>query len=122
MLDIQFGIGGKLTLMAMRAQIPRTVHPRPAHYSEDWSGAQFLVLRPMTTGTRQLTLIRCRHFELQQFAEGNGRGLVERNSQGALDGFQIGAAAVSPLGEDAAQQLIYFPRNFLMDCSSRFFS
>jgi hypothetical protein len=76
----------------------------------------------MTTGTRQLPLIRRRRFELQQFAEGNGSGLVERNSQGALDGLQIGAAAVSPLGEKAAQQLIYFPRNFLMDCSSRFFS
>ena len=36
--------------------------------------------------------------------------------------FQIGASAVSTLGENASQQLIYFPRNFLMDCSSRFFS
>jgi hypothetical protein len=47
---------------------------------------------------------------------------MEGGSQGALDGFQICASAVAPLGEDAAQQLIYVPRNFLMDCSSRFFS
>jgi hypothetical protein len=46
---------------------------------------------------------------------------MEGGSQGALDGFRICASVVASLGEDAAQQLIYFPRNFLMDCSSRFF-
>jgi hypothetical protein len=76
----------------------------------------------MTTRTGQLTPIRRWHCELQQFTQGAGPGLMERNSQRALDGFQIGAAAVSPLGEDAAQQLIHFPRNFLMDCNSSFFS
>jgi hypothetical protein len=59
---------------------------------------------------------------LQQFVQGFGSSLMEGGSQGALDGFQIGASTGAPLGEDAAQQLIYFPRNFLMDCSSRFFS
>lgn len=47
---------------------------------------------------------------------------MEGDAQGALDGLQIGASAVSSLGENAAQQLLYFPRNFQMDCSSRFFS
>jgi hypothetical protein len=47
---------------------------------------------------------------------------MEGDPQGALDALQIRASAVLSLGEDAAQQLIYFPRDFLMDCSSRFFS
>jgi hypothetical protein len=76
----------------------------------------------MATSTRQLPLIRRRRFELQQFTQGAGSGLMEGDAQGALDGFQIGASAVSSLGKNAAQQLIYFPRDFLMDCSSRFFS
>jgi hypothetical protein len=76
----------------------------------------------MTTSTRQLTLVRRRHFELQQFTQGTGSGLMKRDPQSALDGLQIGASSVSSLGENAARQLIYFPRNFLMDCSSRFFS
>jgi hypothetical protein len=46
---------------------------------------------------------------------------MKKGSQGALDGFRICASAVAPLSEDAAQQLIYFPRNLLMDCNSRFF-
>jgi hypothetical protein len=74
----------------------------------------------MTTSTRQLTLVRRRHFELQQFTQGTGSGLMKRDPQSALDG--LGASSVSSLGENAARQLIYFPRNFLMDCSSRFFS
>ena len=76
----------------------------------------------MTTGTRQLTLIRRWRFELQQFTQSAGAGLMEGDAQGALGGLQIGASAVSSLGENAAQQLIYLPRNFQMDCSSRFFS
>ena len=67
-------------------------------------------------------MIGIRRLESQQFTQGAGSRLMERDPQGALDGFQIGSATVSSLSENAAQQLIYFPRNFLMDCSSRFFS
>jgi len=66
--------------------------------------------------------IRRRRLELQQCAQRGGPGLMEGGPQGALDGFQIGAVAVAALGENVAQQPVYFPRNFLMDCSSRFFS
>ena len=48
--------------------------------------------------------------------------MMESRPQHALNGFQIRTAAIVALGENAAQQVIYFPRNFLMDCSSRFFS
>jgi hypothetical protein len=81
-----------------------------------------VVLRLMTARTRQIALIPRRRFELQQFTQGVGSGLVEGGPQGALDGLQIGASPVSSLSENAGQQLIHFPRNFLMDCSSRFFS
>ena len=67
-------------------------------------------------------LLWCRGVELQQLGQGAGPGLMEDGPQGALDGLQIGSAAVSSLGENATQQLIHLPRNFLMECSSRFFS
>ena len=63
----------------------------------------------------QLTLIRYRSRKLQQCTQGAGSDLMEGDSQRTLDRLQIGAAVVSALGEDAAQQLVYFPRNFLMD-------
>jgi hypothetical protein len=39
-----------------------------------------------------------------------------------LDGFQIQAAGFAHPGEDGAQQLLYFPRDFLLDRFGRFFS
>jgi hypothetical protein len=81
----------------------------------------FLVLCLLTTRARQLTLVGRWRPELQQFAQSAGSGLMEGGSQGALDGLQIGASAVMALGENASQQLIHLPRNFLMDCSSAFF-
>jgi len=76
----------------------------------------------MTTSAGQMTLLRRRDVELQQFAQGSGSGPMEGGPQGVLAGLQIGASAASPLGENAAQQLIYFLCDFQMDCSSRFFS
>src|ERR1700704_1879948 len=76
----------------------------------------------MTTSAGQLTLIRGWSLELEQLAQGAGSGLMEGAAQGDLDGLQIGASAVSSLGENAFQQMTHFPRNFLMECSSRFFS
>jgi hypothetical protein len=76
----------------------------------------------MTAGAGQSTLIRSRGLELQQFTHGPGASLMQGGTQSALNGLQVGASAVSSLGENAAQQLIHFPRDLLMDCSSRFFS
>jgi hypothetical protein len=75
----------------------------------------------MTAGAGQPALIRRRDVELQQLVQSGGSGLMEGSPQGTLDGLQIGESTVLPLGEDAAQQLVYLTRNFLMDCSSRFF-
>ena len=102
-LDVQFDVGRELAVMTVRAQIPGTLHSHPTHYGEHRPGAQFPVLRLMTTSAGQLTLIRGWGLELQQFAQSAGSGLMEDGPQGALDGLQIGAAAVSPLGENTLQ-------------------
>lgn len=39
-----------------------------------------------------------------------------------FDGLQIQASVAPPLAEDHTQQLVYFARDFLADCFSRFFS
>ena len=83
--DIELAINGELAIVTMRTQIPRTVYSRPADYSEHGPGAEFLVARLVTTSTRQLTLIRRRRFELQQFTQGAGASLMEGGAQGALD-------------------------------------
>ena len=70
----------------------------------------------------QLRLIRSRDCGLQQLAQGGSTGLVERCPPCVLYGLQVGLPVVMSLGEDAAQQLVYLPRNLLMDCNSRFFS
>src|ERR1700693_675594 len=76
----------------------------------------------MATTTRPLTLLRGRGLVLKQLAQSCCSGVVECRSQSAFHGFQVGSAAFVALREDAAQELFHFPRNFLMVCSSRFFS
>lgn len=76
----------------------------------------------VTTNTRQLALRGRRGFELQQCGQGCGTGLVEGRPQSGLYGFQIGPTTFLALRKDTAEELVYFPRNLLMDCSSRFFS
>jgi hypothetical protein len=58
----------------------------------------------------------------QQFTQGGCCGLMQGGPQGGFHGLQIRSAAFVTLGEDATQQLVYFARDLLMDCSSRFFS
>src|SRR3974377_2551316 len=47
---------------------------------------------------------------------------MESRPQGGLHGFQIGAPVLPALRKNTAKQLVYFPRHFLMDRNSRFFS
>src|SRR5258708_3128661 len=121
-LNVQFHVGRKLALMTVRAQIVGTRDLYRSQHRQHRLGTLFPILCMMSTRTGQLTLIRSRDLELQQLAQGGCSGLVEGCPQRVLDGFQVGSAVVVPLGEDAAQQLVYFPRNLLMDCNSRFFS
>ena len=60
--------------------------------------------------------------KLQHFGQGRCSGLMQPCSEGVLHRFQIDLAAPAAFGKDPAQDLIDFPRDFLMDCSSRFFS
>src|ERR1700690_460503 len=75
-----------------------------------------------STRTRQLAPLRGRRFILQQLAQGGCADLVQGGSQDAFYRLQIGATTLPALGKNPAQQLVYFARHFLMDCSSRFFS
>ena len=75
----------------------------------------------MSARAAQLTLIRSRDLELLQLAQGGSTSLVARRPQCVLHGLQAGLPVVMLLGEDAARQLVYFPRNLLMNCNSLFF-
>jgi len=63
-----------------------------------------------------------RLWETQQFCQGTGSRLVHRGADQHLDGFQIDLARLANAGEDTAQQLVYFARDFLLDDLCRFFS
>jgi hypothetical protein len=60
-------------------------------------------LRLLTAGAEHLTPIRRWDLELQQLTQCARSGLMQAGTQSALDGLQIGASAISPLGENAAQ-------------------
>ena len=59
---------------------------------------------------------------MKQFGQRGGPRLVETSPEGHFDGFQIEAPGLAMLGKDAGEQTVYFPRDLLMDCISRFFS
>jgi hypothetical protein len=75
----------------------------------------------VAAGARQLALLSRGGLVLQQLTQAGSPGRMQSGAKRTFDGFQIQVAAVPALGKDTAQQLVYFPRNFLMDCSSRFF-
>jgi len=89
--------------MASRTQVIWTRQLRWAEHGQHWLGAQFLVLRVISTRTRQLTLIQRRDSELQQFAQGGCSGLVESCPECALHGSQVGSAVVATLRKDSMQ-------------------
>jgi hypothetical protein len=47
---------------------------------------------------------------------------MHRRTHGHLDGLQIEAVRFVALPKDQAQELVYFPRDFLLDRRGRFFS
>jgi hypothetical protein len=67
MFDIQFDIHRKLAHVTLGAQIVGTGDAYQTDDGQDGFAADFLVLGVMAAGARQLTLIRLRDFELQQF-------------------------------------------------------
>ena len=58
----------------------------------------------------------------EKLAQTSRTGLMQRVAQGQLHGFQVYCSGLAPFGENHSQQRIYFPRDFLMDRNSRFFS
>lgn len=60
--------------------------------------------------------------ELQQLSERRRPCLMQDGAEARLHRLQIHAAGLLPLGEDAAQQRGYFPRDLRVDRFRRFFS
>ena len=58
----------------------------------------------------------------QQLTQTSGTGLLQGGAQSHLHRFQVHCARLVTCGEYHSQQRVYFPRDFLMDRSSRFFS
>jgi hypothetical protein len=58
----------------------------------------------------------------EKLAQTSGTGLLQGGAQGHLHRFQVYGASLVTCGEYHSQQRIYFPRDFLMDRNSRFFS
>src|SRR5688572_7897524 len=121
-LNIEVDIGRELTGVAVGTQIVGPRYLDCAHHCENGPGAQLPVLGSVTTRTRPPALISSRGVVLQQFAQGGSTGLMEGAPQCRLHSLQIGSTLFAALRKDSAQKLIHFPRNLLMDCSSRFFS
>jgi hypothetical protein len=55
-------------------------------------------------------------------AKGGGTGAVQGRTDGHFDRFQIDTPALAALGKNSVQQTHYFACDFLMDCTTRFFS
>jgi len=107
--------------VTVRAQVIGPRYPHATDNGEHWLGAQFLVLGGVTARTRQMAQLWGGRSVFQQFTQGGCSGLMQGGPQGGFHGLQIRSTAFVTLGEDATQQLVYFARDLLMDCSSRFF-
>ena len=55
--DVQFDVGGKLSVMTLRTQIIGPRNARRSEHGENRLGAESLILRMVTTGARQLALL-----------------------------------------------------------------
>ena len=122
MVDVQFEVRRKLSGVTSRTQVIRAHHARASEHRQKWLGAKSLVLRMVPAGARQLALLQSRDLPLEQLAQAGCAGPMQGCPKSVLHRFQIHLALLAALGKDAAQQLVYFPCDFLMDCSSRFFS
>jgi hypothetical protein len=67
-------------------------------------------------------LVDIRLGKLQEFGQGRGTGPMHGRTHRHLDGFQIEKARLAVARENDAQQLVYFTRDFFLDCVRRFFS
>ena len=108
--------------MATRAQVVGPFQGDGAKRRQHLLGPQFHVVCLLATDTQPSSLVHGGRAVMQHLAEGGGAGAVQGGTEGHLDGFQIEATAVAPLGKDSVQEGAYFARDLLMDCRTRFFS
>jgi hypothetical protein len=104
-----------------QTQIIGTRNPRWADSGKNRLGAYFLVLRLLTATPRQMALVRCRGFKLQQFRPSRCAGLVPGRAHRPLDGFPIPPSGLAAFAADGTQHLLYLACDFLLDRLCRFF-
>ena len=102
--DVQFDIGGKLTHMAVRAQIVRTRHLRLPYSGEHWFGTQLPVVSLVAARTCNAQLVSGRDRKLQQLRQSLCPGLVHGRAHRHFKRFQIHTAGLAPSLEQDAQQ------------------
>lgn len=96
-------IGGKLTAMTIRTQIPGTRQFHLAQGGENATRAQLPVTCLVTARARDAALFRRRLGKLQQLRERRRTGLMQGGADGHLHRFQIQAAGLLSFGKNAAQ-------------------
>src|SRR5207245_2671725 len=111
----------KLAGMAVWTPVVGTRYFHLTHGSEHRLGAQLPVMSLMAAGTSNGPLMGGGSGELQQLGQGCCTGLMHGRAHRHLEGFQIDTARLVATIEDHAQQLVYFPRDFLPDRGRRFF-
>ena len=89
MVNVQLDIDGELAVLAVGAQVVGAQHFRVAYRRKDQFGAQLPVVRLMAAGARNIPLVGRWDWELQQFCQRCGAGLVHGRAYGHLHGFQV---------------------------------
>jgi hypothetical protein len=120
--DIQFDIGGELSVVAAWAQIIGTRYGHLAHGGQNRLAPQFPKAGLLAARARDVPPFSGRRGELQQLAERKGSRLMHGRTHRHLDGLQIQTPRLAAAIEDDAQESIYFARDFSVDNFDRFFS
>ncbi len=117
---IQRRVGGELPLLTAGAPVISAPHFRATQHGKQRLGAHPLIAGLTSAGARYLRFRR--GLLSEKLAQTSGTGLLQGGAQGHLHRFQVHCARLVTCGENHSQQRIYFPRDLLMDRSSRFFS
>ena len=121
-LDTQFDIDRKLAGVAVRAQVIGPRNSYLAYRRENRLEAQLPVMSLLAARTSHAALVGSGGWKLQQFRQCRRSGLMHGRTHSQFDGFQVETSRFATTGEDDAQQLLYFARDFLANRLGRFFS
>src|SRR5207244_12550878 len=86
-LDVEFGVYGKLTVMAVVTQIIRAQTLGFAYSGQHGFGTQLQILRRMAAGTEELPLFRTGRTKLEQLTQGSRSHLMHGGTNRHLHRF-----------------------------------